>query len=201
MRAPTRLDDEARAALRRAAVLAGDPGLAAQLEPLVLRHLTTLGDGGRSLQMRHLRVVMLGRSRDLERARDAIRPLPLVACRTARVRAYVHPDLGAADFALAEEARKLRVAAAAIDPDDRRPADRAPGGPLWNLGWALAEMWGRTGGYVGKSATSRFAAFAGEVFVAAGEELTERLVNELAGRWQANLTAGRGKPTLPSAAA
>ena len=105
------------------------------------------------------------------------------------------------DFQLANQVRRFRVAAARHEPDDRRRADRHAGGPLWRFCWALAELWGTSGRYVGRGPKTAFQGFAGNVFAALSEEPPQRVLNEVAKRWQERagaLTAKAQKTPLPS---
>jgi hypothetical protein len=105
------------------------------------------------------------------------------------------------DLMLATTARRARLAARRIEPEDGRPADRRPGSPRWRLAWRLAELWSSSGGYVGTGGESRFAKFANAVAAVVDEVLPERMLNELARQWQkqsGGLTAGTRESLLLS---
>jgi len=113
----------------------------------------------------------------------------------------VEPDIEAAAFALAEQARRCRMAASTIPPGDRHSADRQPGGPLWRFVWQLGEAIATVGHYTGIGPGSAFHAFAGEVFAAVGEPVPERLLNEVARLRQqraSSLTLQAQKPPVAS---
>jgi hypothetical protein len=91
------------------------------------------------------------------------------------------------------------MAAAEIPPDSRASADRRPGSRRWRFGWALAAMWAEADNFVGVGADTRFYSFASEAFAAAGEVAPERLLREVAERWQANSrTVDPQKPAVAS---
>jgi hypothetical protein len=197
------LDEEQRAALRDAAKFASDPALAPELEKLVVTYLRDRAElrAAPTLGQRHHDLTELARSferlrqwekthRWAARALEEIEEPPLPV--------FYGLDL---DFQLANQARRFRVAASRYEPGDRRSADREPGGPLWRFCWGLAELWGTSGRYVGRGPKTAFQGFAGKVFAALSEEPPQRLLNEVARRWQERataLTAKAEKTSLPS---
>jgi hypothetical protein len=183
------LDEEARAGLRNAARKVGNPALVPELERLVIAYMAER-NAGPAPQMGTVYKDL----RNLARQTDRLRRRLEFACWERRFMAELAepplPTYGVdLDLMLATTARRARLAAICIEPDDGRPADRRPGSPRWRFAWRLAEMWSSNGGYVGTGGESRFAKFAKAVAAVADEVLPERMLNELARQWQKQAVA------------
>jgi hypothetical protein len=178
------LDDEQRAVLRDAARMTSDPGLAPELERLVLVYKQERR-AGKPPTMGEVRRRLLTRAAAMDAARRALRGDPWAEGAVGEVRDLAMAEIAGIDLAtrLAGEARRARVAAADIPVNDRRPADRQPAAPLWRLGWRLAELWHAAGNRVATGPSSRFYGFCAQVAAAADTELPERMTNEIARQW------------------
>jgi hypothetical protein len=197
------LDEEQHAGLRDAAKLAGDAALAPELEKLVVTYLRDRAElrDAPTLGQRHHDLMELANR--VDRLRQWAKAHPWAARAVEEIEEPPLPvwyglDL---DAQLANQARRFRVAASRYVPGDRRRADRHPGAPLWRFCWGLAELWGTSGGYVGRGPKTSFQGFAGQVFAALSEEPPQRVLNKVAQRWQERasaLTAKAQKTSLPS---
>jgi hypothetical protein len=180
-----KLDEDHRDALVRAAKLAGNPTLVSELERLALDHMRERS-AGPAPQMRTVYKDL----RDLARHTDRLRrKLEFARWERRFMGELAEPPLPSyygldLDFLLANTARRARLAASRIDPDDGRPADRQPVTPLWRLVLALAEAWADNGGRVGIGSNARFFAFASAVVSATGGTLPERVANDVARCWR-----------------
>jgi hypothetical protein len=178
------LDKHCRDSLRDAARRAGNPTLVPELERLVTAYVAERS-AGPAPQMRTIHKGL----RDLARQTDRLRRKLEFSCWERRFMSeLVEPPLPSygvdLDQMLAREARRARLAASRIDPDDGSPADRKSGTPLWRLILALAELWADNGGRVGIGSNSRFFAFASAVVSATGGTLPERVANDVARWWR-----------------
>jgi hypothetical protein len=185
------LDGEQHAALRDAAKLARNPALVPELEKLVatyVRDRTELRDAP-TLGQRHYRLRELADA--FERLRRWAATDPWVERALQEIEEPPLPVFYGFDLEaqMANQARRFRVAASHYEPGDRRSADREPGGPLWRFCWGLAELWGTSGGYVGRGPKTAFQEFAGQVFAALSEEPPQRVLNKVAQRWQERAAA------------
>jgi hypothetical protein len=196
------LDEEHRAALRRAAKMAGDLNLLPKLEAAAIAYKQERR-AGKPPRSDVVRRRLLERARAIDSARQVLRVNdPWVTGAVAGVHELPLAEVSgiSLDLRLAAAARRHRLAAAAIAPNDHRPADRRPRTPLWDLLWVAAEIWAGAGGAVTIGVSGRFYVFASQVVAATGDTLTERPANEVARQWRkANgLTAKPQKTSLLS---
>ncbi len=195
----TLLAAEARAALVRAARMAGNPALVPELERLVTAYMAERR-AGKPPTRGEVRRRLLAHAAEVEALRRALRDDPWTQGAIAEIRDLPLPELAGIDLAtrLGGEARRSRVAAARIPPNDRSSADRRPDTPIWRLLWALADLWAGCGHRVGIGPDTRFFAFVSEVMSATGAAVPEKTVVDVARRWRQTLTA---KPQIAAQSA
>jgi hypothetical protein len=197
---PDRLDDEALAALRRAAVLAGDPELRPRLERLITIYIRDRALAGKPETTTALRERLGRRNRavaGLRRELARLTPLERLFLGDAATEA----DRLAAGLSALEQ--RLADIDAELARHPARQADRVPGGPRWTMLWEAAGIWTTAGRTVTIGAGTKFHEFATALFHAAGEEPVERVMLEVSRTWRdrACLTPPTKKSRVASSAA